>query len=196
MSEETEGNGLIIGGVVLVAVGFLCVGLVVLGYLFFGSSARPAYSLKKSVHSLTNPPAALNTAFDLTDSNQAKIEKAVRKKLKKPEGELTRVHLDKVTGLSLRNNQLTDVKGLEKLTQLKRLYLQYNQLTDVKGLENLTQLTYLSFRGNQLTDAKGLEKLTNLTWLSLFNNPDVTKAEIAELQKALPNCEIYSNPKK
>ena len=49
MSEETEGNGLIIGGVVLVAVGFLCVGLVVLGYLFFGISARPAYSLKKSV---------------------------------------------------------------------------------------------------------------------------------------------------
>ena len=69
-------------------------------------------------------------------------------------------------------------------------------MPNVKGLKNLTQLTYLSFRGNQLTDAKGLEKLTNLTWLSLFNNPDLTKVEIAELQKALPNCEIYSNPKK
>ena len=34
MSEETESNGLIIGGVVLVAVGFLCVGLVMVGFLF------------------------------------------------------------------------------------------------------------------------------------------------------------------
>jgi len=71
-----------------------------------------------------------------------------------------------------------------------------NQLTDVTGLENLTQLTYLSFRDNQLTDVKGLEKLDQLTWLSLFNNPDLTKAQIDELQKALPNCRIYSNPTK
>ncbi len=148
MSEETESNGLIIGGVVLVAVGFLCVGFVGVGFLFFGSSARSAHPLKKPAH----PPVALIVDFDLTDPNQAKIEKAIRKKLKEPEGELTMAHLDKVTGLSLRKNQLTDGKGLEKLDQL--------------------------------------------TWLSLFNNPDLTKAQIDELQKALPNCRIYSNPTK
>ena len=170
MNEKSEGNGLIIGCVVLVTVGFLCVGLVMVGYLFFGSSSRPS---AKPAHSLTNPTAALNTAFDLTDSNQAKIEKAVRKKLNKPEGELTRVHLDKVTGLSLRNNQLTDVKGLENLTQLKDLDLSKNQLTSLKGLEKFTQLKYL--------------------WLT--GNPDLTKAQIAELQKALPKCLIHSNAK-
>jgi hypothetical protein len=31
-------------------------------------------------------------------------------------------------------------------------------------------------------------------WLN--DNPDLTKAQIAELQKALPNCKILSNPKK
>ena len=72
MSEEPEGNGLIIGGVVLVAVGFLCVGLVVLGFLFFGSSARPAHPPKKPTH----PTVALIVDFDLTDPNQAMIEKA------------------------------------------------------------------------------------------------------------------------
>ena len=41
-----------------------------------------------------------------------------------------------------------------------------------------------------------LEKLTQLTELGLHNNPDLTKAQIAELQKALPNCKIISNPKK
>ena len=123
------------------------------------------------------------------------IEAAIRKKLKKPAGELTKADLEKVTGLSLYNNQLTDVKGLEKLTQLTSLDLNYNQLTDVKRLENLTKLRGLSLDNNQLTDVKGLEKLTKLTFLNLRYNP-LTKAQITELQKALPKCKIYSNPTK
>ena len=81
--------------------------------------------------------------------------------------------MEKVTGLSLYNNQLTDFTGLEKLTQLTSLDLNYNQLTDVKGLEKLTKLTFLNLRYNLLT-----------------------KAQITELQKALPKCKIYSNPTK
>jgi len=42
---------------------------------------------------------------------------------------------------------------------------------------------------------KGLEKLTQLKMLRLQDNPDLTKAKIAELQKALPKCKIESNPK-
>ena len=48
--------------------------------------------------------------------------------------------MEKVTRLSLIDEQLTDVKGLEKLTQLRKLNLGGNKLTDVKGLEKLTQL--------------------------------------------------------
>ena len=66
------------------------------------------------------------------------------------------------------------VKGLERLTQLMGLYLDRNQLTNVKGLEKLTQLEVLYLRGN----------------------PDLTKAQIDELKKALPKFEIISNPKK
>jgi len=43
---------------------------------------------------------------------------------------------------------------------------------------------------------KGLEKLTKLKGLSFIDNPDLTKAQIDELKKALPNCKIYSNPTK
>ena len=162
------------------------------------------------------------STLDLTA--QPELEKAIREHLKEargvmPTGELTKEDFDKVTVLSLSGNQLTEVpKGLEKLTQLTRLYLTYNILTDVKGLEKLTQLTNLSLGGNKLTDVKGLEKLTQLTSLHLFDNqltdvkglekltkltylilndnPDLTKAQIAELQKALPKCEIKSNPTK
>ena len=66
----------------------------------------------------------------------------------------------------------------------------------MKGLEKLTQFKNLSLNDNQLTDVEGLEKLTQLTYLELDNNPDLTKAQIAELQKALPKCRIQSNPTK
>ena len=102
------------------------------------------------------------------------VEKEIRERIKKPTGELTKADYKKVTKLSLLGNQLTSVKGLEKLTRLKSLNLRANQLTDVKGLEKLTQLEDL--------------------WLE--DNPDLTKAQIDELQKALPNCYILSNPKK
>ena len=82
--------------------------------------------------------------------------------------------LEKVTWVNLNFNKLTDVKGLEKLTELETLHLAFNQLTDVKGLEKLTQLKVLY----------------------LQYNPDITKTQIAELQKALPMCDIRSNPKK
>ena len=102
------------------------------------------------------------------------IEAAIRKAAEKPTGELTKADLEKVMFLNLERLQLTDVKGLEKLTQLKALYL----------------------NGNQLTDVKGLEKLTQLKALSLADNHDLTKAQISELQKALPKCKIGSNPTK
>jgi len=155
----------------------------------------------------------------LTKEESAKvIEAAIRKAAKKPTGELTKADyekvrmpdlgdyqltdvkgLEKLTQLQvlyLHNNQLTDVKGLEKLTQLTTLHLNNNQLTSLKGLENLTQLRFLGLNSNQLTSVKGLENLTQLTQLILQDNPDLTKAQIDELQKALPKCYITSNPTK
>ncbi len=107
--------------------------------------------------------------------------------------------LEKLAKLKLlwpSGNQLTDVKGLEKLTQLKKLRLNHNQLTDVKGLEKLTKLEVLHLEHNKLTNVKGLEKLTQLRVLYLRLNPDLTKAQIDQLQKALPKCKISSNPTK
>jgi len=77
-----------------------------------------------------------------------------------------------------------------------RLYLSKNQLTDVKGLEKLTRLKELWLIHNQLTDVTGLEKLTKLEYLFLNNNPDLPKAQIAALQKALPKCRIQHTAKK
>ena len=144
------------------------------------------------------------------------VEKAVRQSLKKPSGELTKADYEKVTRLKLKNNQLTEVpKSLEKLTGLTNLDLGHNQLSDVKGLEKLTNLEFLELNKNQLSDLKGLDKLTKLKLLKLDDNqltsvgevekltqlkavdlgrnPDLTKAQIDQLQKALPKCTILSD---
>ena len=111
----------------------------------------------------------------LTKEESAKvIEAAIRKSLKKPTGELTKADLEKV----------------------RELYLVDDQLTDVKGLEKLTQLTHLNLAANKLTDVKGLEKLDQLKVLFLDGNPALTKAQIDELKKALPDCKIEHNAKK
>ena len=110
----------------------------------------------------------------LTKEESAKVIEAA---IREAAGELTKADLEKVTHLYLNGSN-------------------GNQLTSVKGLEKLKQLESLNLWNNQLTDVKGLEKLTQLESLYLNNNPDLTKAQIVELQKALPKCKIASNPTK
>ena len=66
------------------------------------------------------------------------VEKAVRKSLKKPEGELTEADLEKVTSLNLGGTQITDegLKEVAKLQQLEWLNLDFTQVTD-EGVDEL-----------------------------------------------------------
>ena len=96
--------------------------------------------------------------------------------------------------LVLMGNQLTDVRGLGKLTKLTILILNGNRLAQLpKGLANLKQLEYLDLRLNEITDVSDLKKLLTLTELQLGDNPDLTKAQIDHLKKSLPKCRINSN---
>ena len=61
------------------------------------------------------------------------------------------------------------------------------------GLGKLNQLTNLNLDDNKLASVKGLGKLTHLKRLDLYNNPNVTKAQIDQLQKPLPKCKIVSD---
>jgi len=61
------------------------------------------------------------------------------------------------------------------------------------GLGKLNQLTNLNLDDNKLGSVKSLGKLTHLKRLDVYNNPNVTKAQIDQLQKALPKCKIVSD---
>ena len=113
---------------------------------------------------------ALVLGVGCASTSKDTIEAAIREEIWKPTGKLTKADLEEVPELNLESNQLT---GLPK------------------DLEKLDQLTWLGLEGNQLTDVTDLEKLTRLVNLVLGKNPDLTRAQILKLKKALPECDIF-----
>ena len=65
------------------------------------------------------------------------VEKAIRKQLEKPEGELTKADLEKVTSLALGHTQITDagLKDVAKMQKLEKLDLTATQITDAGAAE-------------------------------------------------------------
>ncbi|MBI83469.1 MAG: hypothetical protein CMJ81_09755 [Planctomycetaceae bacterium] len=110
------------------------------------------------------------------------------------------VHLEglaNLTKLTLGNTPITDagLGHLKGLTNLQTLSLYGTRITDagLVHLEGLTNLQKLYLDGTQITDAglEHLEGLTRLERLYLYlNRTQITDAGVAELKKALPNCEI------
>ena len=153
------------------------------------AEAEPQIASKRTPEPESAPPADEKLIADPF------VEKAVRKSLEKPEGELTVADLEKVTSLRLPFRQITDVglKEVAKLQNLQELYLP-SQITDeglkeVAKLQNLTGLNLMACK--QITDAglKEVAKLQKLERLSLLGTK-ITDAGVAELRKALPKCFI------
>ena len=123
------------------------------------------------------------------------VEWEIRKKLSKPEGELTETDLRKLTFLNLALTQITDtgLKDVAKLQQLIGLVLIGTQITDVglKEVAKLQKLEVLLLNNTKITDAglKEVAKLQKLEELDLRGS-EVTKAGVAEFKRALPNCQI------
>ena len=99
------------------------------------------------------------------------VEKAVRKSLKKPTGELTKADLANVRKLYLAGTKITDVGLTEvgKLQNLTGLALSDTQITDagLKEVAKLQQLKGLYLTGTQITDA-GLKEVAKMKQLELL----------------------------
>ena len=126
-------------------------------------------------------------------ANQA-IERAIRSEIGKSEGELTVADLAKVTKLpALTEKKISNLTRLKELPSLRLLRLSFNEINDLGPLKELEQLIVLELDSNQITDVSALKNLKQLRRLNLAWNPDLTKAQIQQLQNALPNCSIIHN---
>jgi len=109
------------------------------------------------------------------------------------------VHLMKMTNLRvlyLQDTQVTDagLVGLNASSNLEVLDLQGTQITDagLVHLKGMTKLQWLGLRGTQVTDV-GLLHLKEMPGLKRlwFSTTHVSRAAVAKLNQALPNCQIF-----
>lgn len=66
--------------------------------------------------------------------------------------------------------KISDIKGLETLTELEALILNNNQISEIENLENLTNLKVLELKKNLIEIIKGFDNLGNLQLLNLYDN--------------------------
>ena len=76
-----------------------------------------------------------------------------------------------------------EIKGLDPLASLRRLYLIANKITAISGLEELKQLELLELGSNRLRKIQGLARVTRLTELYLGRNKITALEGIAHLSR-------------
>jgi len=90
--------------------------------------------------------------------------------------------------LNLRNKMvadIADIKGLEDVeAKVEHLDLSNNRITEIKGLDRLENLKKLNFKNNYLGKIEGIDKLKKLERLDLSGNLNIK--EIPESLNALP----------
>jgi mono/diheme cytochrome c family protein len=97
--------------------------------------------------------------------------------------------------LNLSGNKFSDASAanLKPLVNVTHLHLEHTPITDagLANVKDMPHLTYLNLFDTGITDA-GLEHLTGLTNLQNLHlwETKVTDAGVANLQKALPKCNI------
>ena len=98
--------------------------------------------------------------------------------------------LTNLTDLYLGNNAITDILPLAGLANLTKLILYENTITDISPLAGLTTLTELVLWENNITDVSPLEGLINLIRLEISDNPIQDTSPLCTLQEQNPELEL------
>lgn len=121
------------------------------------------------------------------------IVAAIRERIRKPEGELTRADYNRVTFLNLSGKGLVDISPLRVLTKLRHLRLDYNDVADLSPLANSVELEKLELTGNRLKSLAPVAKMTKLRWLTFARNEVADLSPLVGLTR-LEFISCYVNP--
>ena len=113
-------------------------------------------------------PVDFIQAVDIPDPN---LRAVIESELRKPQGTtITVATMLTLTKLYARNDDISDLTGLEHATNVTRLVLSGNRISDISPLAGLTQLAKLDLMDNSISDISPLAGLTQLYELNLQNN--------------------------
>lgn len=118
---------------------------------------------------------------------------AIRERIRKPEGKLTKADYDRVTFLDLNGKGLVDISPLRVLTKLRHVRLDYNDVADLSPLANAVELEKLELTGNRLKSLAPVTTMTKLKWLTFARNEVADLSPLARLTR-LEFISCYVNP--
>ena len=147
---------IIISAISIIVVVVTCV----VGVFIYESTHKPkAVSVNKQVIE--------SSGISFPDSN---LEKVVREQIKKTTGNILKGDVNKITSLRADEKNITNLSGIENLTNMTELFLNKNKISNIEPLKKLIKLTALYITDNQISHTEALKGLTNMTKLSLENN--------------------------
>ena len=100
--------------------------------------------------------------------------------------------LTNLTELYLSGNNISEIHGLEHLTKLKVLDLSNNNISQISSLGTLLDLNQLYMNNNEISNINGLENLINLNFLNLDSN-NIAKIEGLTYNKNLNTLYLSHN---
>ena len=88
-----------------------------------------------------------STVITFPDKN---LEQTIREEIQCPTGDILKDDVDKITKLqNAQDKHITNLSGIENLTNLTLLNLSNNQISNIEPLKGLTNLTNLNLSSNQ-----------------------------------------------
>ena len=101
--------------------------------------------------------------------------------------------ISQLTSINLRNNNVSDFTPLSKINTLQTLDVQNNGITNFSTLKNLKQLKQLDASQNNITDINGIENLTKLQDLILSNNNIGNNIQLISKLQELSTVSLTNN---
>ena len=96
---------------------------------------------------------------------------------------------NKITYLSIRNNNISSLSGIGNFSNLVCLRTEYNTLTSLAGIESLSHLEYINAQSNSLTSLYTVRNTNNLKYLIINTN---RLTSLAGLENASNLSQLYA----
>ena len=97
--------------------------------------------------------------------------------------------------IALSFSEVSDIAPLAELFELDEIYLEGTNVEDISPLKDLEKLEMLWLDGTLVRDLSPLYGLHGLKWLKVRDTL-LTKQDIENLQRELPNCDIVYSARK
>lgn len=108
-------------------------------------------------------PTPSQTPITFPDEN---LEKAIRSSIGRSNGSIYESHLSNIKHLTIPDNNIENLEGIQYLSELRVLSISNNLVTNIEPLRSLKNLKDLYLEGNKIEDIEPLGELKNLN--SLF----------------------------